>query len=319
MTGEAAGYRPATGRVSTDVTWVRAQDGSNLSVNVSRLVYPGRGVFWRPGAAVLAPEDDPLNVLAVTPLIHFPNNAPLLLTPSSHLTESVREELARLQPTGRSPRGAALPAQVYVTGPLADEVERAVSTLGLRALRVGGPDPIATAAAVARLRGVITSRKPMDIFIVPAGAVSYWCFAAAYSAHEGVPFLYVSRHDVPAETERYLRTAPRANLYILAGEEQVSRDVEDRLRRMTSGRVTRLAGDTPASSAVAFARFRQAHFGWGRTHPGGHAFTFVAVEQWPAAASGALLAHLGKHSPALLIDSVVPEVVLQYLASVNPP
>lgn len=69
-----------------DTTRVSGETPPELSVNVSRLVYPSRQVFWRPRAVILAPETDAAQAAAAVPLIHFPRNAPLLLSAQEMLS-----------------------------------------------------------------------------------------------------------------------------------------------------------------------------------------------------------------------------------------
>lgn len=319
MTEALKGYAPPAAVASTDVTWLRAGDAVLLSLMVSRLVYPSPDVFWRPGAVILVSDRDPLNALAGVALVHFPNNAPVLLTDPGSLSPAVAEEIARLAPTGKGPRGKGLPAHVYLVGNLSDAIEDAVEAMGLRALQVGTNNPAVTAATVARLRAAITGKRARDAMIAPDHGELNWTHAVAMSAHHGTPLLYVSRDEVPRATEAYLRGVPAADLYIVGNPDLVGAKIVERLKALTSGKVERLGGQGPAADSVQFARFHQGDFGWGRTKRDGDAFTFVAAGQWQAAAAGALLAHLGKHTPILLLEGAsVPDVVADYLASVNP-
>ena len=60
-------------------------------------------------------------------------------------------------------------------------------------------------------------------------------------------------------------------------------------------------------------------FGWGKTDRNGHAFTFISDENPFNGAAGSIFAHLGKHSPTLVIKKdELPEVTYQYIESVKP-
>jgi hypothetical protein len=67
------------------------------------------------------------------------------------------------------------------------------------------------------------------------------------------------------------------------------------------GRVRRIAGRGPAETAVAFARYSNADFGWGLRDPG-HGIVFANADRTLDAAAGAILSASGKYGPLLLVE-----------------
>lgn len=85
--------------------------------------------------------------------------------------------------------------------------------------------------------------------------------------------------------------------------------------------IERISGYDPYDVSVNFSKYKNpdGKFGWGKTDRNGHAFTFTAIENPFNSALGALLAHLGKHSPTLVIErNNLPIVTSDYIESVKP-
>src|SRR3954468_7579123 len=78
------------------------------AVAVTQLVYPADGPTGeddsfpddRPRAVTLLTPDDPLTAITATPLIHFPDNAPVLYVTRNGIPKITSDELKRLKPVG---------------------------------------------------------------------------------------------------------------------------------------------------------------------------------------------------------------------------
>lgn len=303
---------------------IAGADGVELGIAVSRTVYPRRQVPWRPGAVILAPVESLEHAFAAAPLVHFPLNAPLLLTPARSLDRRVAAEILRLSPTGRGHDDAELPAQVWLAGPLSPDVERDATSLGFRTQRIGDPDPVRTATAVAEARRRVERRPLRDLMLISLDRPADGLATPAFAAHFGTPLLYVRRDSIPIETATYIREAGDAHLYLVGSEAAISREVESQLSTLTLGRTFRIGGRDPYEVAVNFAAFKSpvSDFGWGRRQAmPGQAFTFTAVDDLPAAVVGVPLSHLGKHAPVLVVSGTppVPGSVSAYLDRLRPP
>jgi hypothetical protein len=67
------------------------------------------------------------------------------------------------------------------------------------------------------------------------------------------------------------------------------------------GVVTRIAGATPATNAIALARFSNGSFGWGVVEPG-HGFVFVNAARPLDGPAAAALSATGDYGPPLLLE-----------------
>ena len=156
--------------------------------------------------------------------------------------------------------------------------------------------------------------------------------AMGWNAHMGRGFAWVYRDSIPELTkvilDRRLGDAG-AYLYITGGADIVSDKVAVELGRY--GLVRRIAGDDPfAANAVNagykdFGRnygwwlgWRSRAFNWGLAEAG-HNYIFVSVDNILGAIPAALLGHMGKHGPILVIEKdTVPGRVASYLEMVKP-
>ncbi len=90
------------------------------------------------------------------------------------------------------------------------------------------------------------------MIVVGADAPTYAMPAAGYAAKSGTPVLFTARTELPAATAAAIKTHGRPRIYVLGPEAAVSAKVVDQLGKL--GATTRISGDTPQKSSVAFAR-----------------------------------------------------------------
>jgi hypothetical protein len=136
------------------------------------------------------------------------------------------------------------------------------------------------------------------------------------------PILFVKKDSIRSCTIEAIRKMHSINIYIIGSTKTVSKAVEVALSQLSNvSYLDRIDGDTAYDIAVNFAKYKdpKTEFGWGRDYRGGHAFTFGTLDRSMEAISGALFAHMGKHTPLLLTKKdMVPSEVEQYIKSVKP-
>ncbi|MGH2979289.1 MAG: cell wall-binding repeat-containing protein, partial [Solirubrobacterales bacterium] len=178
-------------------------------------------------------------------------------------------------------------------------------------------DPIALAAAIDALASDLAGRPSQNVLIVSTEDPRFAMPAAAWAAKAGDSVLFTERGELPATTRRAIRRHERPGIYILGPPNVVSERVERTLRGL--GRVRRIAGRGPVESAIAFARYSNATFGWGLRDPG-HGMVFANAERTLDAAAGAILSGSGKYGPLLLVEEadVLPRAVESFLLDIQP-
>jgi hypothetical protein len=155
------------------------------------------------------------------------------------------------------------------------------------------------------------------VLIVPVDAQRFAMPAAAWAAKSGDAVLFTERDELPAATRRAIRRHELPGIYIIGPRDVVSARVERTLRRL--GRVRRIAGRGPVETAVAFARYSNATFGWGLRDPG-HGMVIANTERTLDAAAGAILSASGKYGPLLLVEEAdaLPRAVESFLLDIQP-
>jgi hypothetical protein len=155
--------------------------------------------------------------------------------------------------------------------------------------------------------------------------------AAGWAAQSGEPILFVNSSGVPAATQTALLAHHRVHIYVL-GPASVIPDAV--LRELAAyGPVRRIAGTTPAATAVAFATYRDppcpssaacAHipgsFGWAIRSPG-HGFVLLSERDPLTAAAVAVLSGTGTYGPQLLVadPNTLPGAVLNFFVDYTTP
>lgn len=160
--------------------------------------------------------------------------------------------------------------------------------------------------------GIIVIASPQD-----GGMASP---AAAWSAHFGTPILFVDKNSIPGATLKAINCTYMPEVYVIGGEDVISRGVEDQLRSMGVKSVDRIGGNSASEVSVNLASYKKGYFGWGKTSDSANAFSFALPGNWRDAISAALLAHLNRHMPLLITPSDRLDTnVASYLDSINMP
>jgi hypothetical protein len=305
------------------------------AVAVTQLVYPADGPTGvdtsypddRPRALTLVTPDDPLTAITATPLIHFPDNAPVLYVNHTGIPAITLREIQRLHPVGI---GRYDDVQAFVVGGADNPgVISALKRLGLKYKTLTAPDPATLADKVDQLYGSIENpdlgypiMSPSgvgeggtmaDVVIGSTASWKYLLLATHWVSHMPTGLLWVTPDGVPQATiDALKRRGGSAQIYVYGGPNVVSPAILRQLRNY--GNVSRITEDegvaynspppnTPLSTSIAFAKMwdPMGMMGWNITGPG-HGFTLVNQSNWQGAVGSAILSHLGFHAPLLFTN-----------------
>jgi len=292
----------------------------------------------RPWGVTLVTTDDPLTAITATPLIHFPDDAPILYVTKNGIPEITLNELKRLGDTGISRFNNV---DAFLVGAAANSgVEAKLKSIGLKYVEVKGGDIPTLADNVDKLYGSIedpdTGVPTMPGYNVAIGSMDgkdwqYLLPATHWVAHMPTGLLWVHTNSVPNSTiDALKRRGGMGNIYLFGGPKQISSAVAKQLAQY--GRIVRVTNDdpvafnappkdSPEATSVAFAKFYDpmGMFGWKITGPG-HGFSLVNVNDWQAAVASAPLSHLGFHAPLILTNNAttLPSDLDAYFTSVSP-
>lgn len=275
--------RDGSGGATTDVTisdevHAGGFDGNTetverLGATVDSAIEVARARFAADAArhAILARDDTFPDALAAAPLTA---DGPLLFTPTSKLSSSVRDELLRTLKPG---------ATVYLLGgevALSKSVEDAVGAAGLKPVRIAGADRVATALEVADVvrslygdNRTVAIARSSGVASDPNGP-SGWVDSVtggAWAASRGVPVLVTPSDALPKNVRAWLDKDAPGSTIVLGGTSALSDAV---LGAVPNG--VRVAGEDRALTAAAVAKKL-----WGVTADSADR-QFVIIDGWSA-------------------------------------
>jgi hypothetical protein len=292
----------------------------------------------RPRALTLLTPDDPLTAITATPLIHFPDDAPVLYVTSSGIPDTTLNEIKRLGPSGIARYNNV---QAFLVGAAANTgVENQLKSIGLKYVTVTAGSVPDLANKVDQLYGSIENpdggvpvmdNGMADVVIGSTDAYQYLLPATHWVSHMATGLFWVTKTSVPQATiDALKRRNGQARIYLFGGPDQISSSVASRLAQY--GSVIRVSNDdyvayntppadTPEDTAIAFSKMWDSagEMGWKITGPG-HGFTLVNINDWQGAVASSPLSHLGFHAPLLFTTSAttLPTNVDAYFKSVEP-
>ena len=292
----------------------------------------------RPWGVTLVTPDDPLTAISATPLIHFPDDAPILYVTSNGIPDITLNELKRLGDTGISRFNNV---DAFLVGAAANSgVEAQLKSIGMKYVTVTGGDPATLADNVDKVYGSIenpdTGVPTMPGYNTVIGSMDgkdwqYVLPATHWVAHMPTGLLWVHKDSVPGPTiDALKRRGGMGNIYLFGGPNQISSAVAKQLAQY--GRIVRVTNDdpvafnappvdSPEATSIAFAKMYDpaGMFGWKITGPG-HGFSLVNINDWQGAVASAPLSHLGFHAPLILTSSAttLPSDLEGYFSSVSP-
>jgi putative cell wall-binding protein len=265
------GASAAPARPLDPVTRVGGEDRITTAVAVS-------AAHWPSAAEVLLATSARFPDALASGALAAKLGAPLLLTPTDHLSATVEQELARLKT-----------ARVWLLGgelALSAAVEQRLLGLGLEVRRLAGDDRYATAGVVARAAGPSASGEVALVLgadwpdAVAAGSLA--------ATPQRLPTLLAERDGVPTTTVVALADLQPRRILLVGGTSALGAGVEQRLTAL-GYEVERLAGASRFDTAVAVAAAAAARHGDGQRPA-----VLVSGENFPdALPAGALAARLG--------------------------
>jgi hypothetical protein len=294
----------------------------------------------RPWALTLLTPDDPLTAITAVPLIHFPDDAPILYVTKSGVPQVTLNEIKRLGDTGITRYNNV---DAFLVGAAANSaVEKQLKAIGVKYVEVKASSVPDLANKVDQLYGSIENpdtgvadmgngMENVMVGSMDGKDYRYLLPATHWVAHMASGLLWVSKDSVPQATiDALKRRNGQARIYLFGGPNQISSKVAKQLAQY--GTVLRVTNDdivafnadpkdNPVDTAIAFAKMwdPMGMVGWKITGPG-HGFTLVNVNDWQGAVASAPLSHLGFHAPLLLTDSPtqLPSADDGYFRSVAP-
>ncbi len=294
----------------------------------------------RPWALTLLTPDQPLTAITATPLIHFPDDAPVLYVTKNGIPQVTLNEIKRLGDTGITRYNNV---DVFLVGAAANPaVEKQLKAIGLKYVEVTAGSIPDLANKVDQLYGSIENpdtgvpnmgngSENVMVGSMDGKDYQYLLPATHWVSHMASGLLWVSKNSVPSATKDALkRRDGQARIYLFGGPNQISSAVAKQLAQY--GTIVRVTNDdivafnadpkdNPVDTAIAFAKMwdPMGMVGWKITGPG-HGFTLVNINDWQAAVASAPLSHLGFHAPLLLTDNAtqLPSADHGYLSSVAP-
>jgi hypothetical protein len=300
----------------------------------------------RPWGVTLVTPNDPITAISAVPLIHFPDDAPILYVSPTGVPAVTLHEIQRLGDTGIS-RFRNIDA--FLVGAAANSgVEKQLTAIGVKWYAITAPNVYELANKVDQVYGSIQNADTgvpqmetsastggngvQDVMIGTPSAYQYILPAAHWVSHMPAGLFWVNKTGaIPAGTVTALqRRHGHAMIYVWGGPSQISSQV---IRELTAyGSVTRITNDdsvafnkppadSPIATAIAFAKMWDpaGMVGWNILGPG-HGFTLVNENNWQGAVASAPLSHLGFHAPLLLTNSsaTLPAEVQSYLQETAP-
>jgi hypothetical protein len=183
---------------------------------------------------------------------------------------------------------------------------------------ITGSSPAKLAVAIERVASVLRGHDPGKLIVTAAdGPPAMTMPAAGLSAQTGAPILFVEKSSIPPATAAELGRLGRSSIYLVGPTSVVDERVARALERY--GRVTRIGGVTPASNAIAVARFTDGSFGWGVVEPG-HGLVFANASRPLDGPAAAPLSAIGDYGPLLLLENAdgLPTPLSSYLSDLQP-
>ena len=290
-----------------NTTRVSGSDPAADAAGVASALFPASTLETRPPAVVLVDAKDWQSAIAAGALVSAPLRAPILLTDGGRLPPVSADALENLKPKGAS---LARNAQAILVG------DKPGPPSGVKSAAIRGSDPYETAVAIDKFSSV-SKGKPSGDVIVASGEDPEWAMpAGAWAARSGDAVLFTKKDSLPDATKKALQQHQKPHIYVLGPTAAISSGVEKQLGEL--GKVTRIQGDTPVRSAIAFARFKRGAFGWGAVVPGQN-LTIANVDRPGDAAAAAGLAANGLFAPLLLTDKAeLPRDLESYLLDIQP-
>ncbi|WP_368487526.1 cell wall-binding repeat-containing protein [Clostridium sp. BJN0013] len=293
--------------LTPDTSRICGVNSIDTSIKLAQLIF----AHSNPGAVILLNKNEIFDAITASSLLHHPINAPILFTERFELNRKTLDEILRLKPKGYNE------IDVILVGNLSRNIQRQLNYAGLNTYHIFGRNHYETACNIFDFK-----HDTKNILIVSGENYQEILPVAYFSAHHGDSILFVNNNKIPYCTLERIKKITGVNVYIIGSSKNISNLVEQTIGKLPNiSSVQRIDGMDPYTLAVNFSKYIDSNnnFGWGRSYRDGHAFTFGTLNNAMEVAAGVVLAHMGKHTPLLLVNqNSVPEVVKQYIKSIKP-
>lgn len=311
---EAGRTNANEGVVATkNTTRIMGSNAEEIGLSTSRMIWPATEQGTKPNVVLLTPADNWQVQLAGLDLVHHPSDGPLLVTDKANISETVFNEIKRL-----NPKGAKDGTQVIAMG-MESSATKKLTNAGFKLKDIKGGTPDAFAAAIDAYYASVSGELPQSVVVTTSEKAAFAAPVGSWISHMPEPLLYVTKDKLSEDTKTALaKRNGKANIYLVGPEEAISKQVEAELRKY--GQVVRISGQDPVTNAIAFAKYKdkKTGFGWGITQPG-HGLVLAGAEQVEQSLPALPFAHRGKHAPLLLTDKEkASEPLLAYLKELKP-
>ncbi|NMH67679.1 S8 family serine peptidase [Bacillus sp. RO3] len=165
---------------------------------------------------ILASGESFPDSLAASPLGAY-LDSPILLVKNDRLSQSVSDELRRLNPS-----------HVVLVGgenAISKEVEKEVNTLSMETHRIHGADRYETAVAINKVIPYSSNKA----FVVSGQNYPDALSIASYSGGMQYPVLFVQKEKVPQSAMEYIKEKNITKTYVIGGKGIISEEVADNL------------------------------------------------------------------------------------------
>jgi hypothetical protein len=301
--GSDAAAPGTPGTATRNTTRIDSADPAQSAAAIARAAYPG----GKPGAVVLADGGDWRGALTASVLSGSPLRAPVLLSDGADLPDATRDALKALSPTGSADAGGA---QVIRVGDVPRPEE-------LKAVDVTAATAEETARAMDTFASGVAGKPSRTVIVTSSEKPGIAMIAAGWSARSASPILFATKDAVPEVTQLAIRAHDKPRIYLLGGEDVLSKAVEQQLAKL--GRVTRVSGADATTTSIATARLRDGAAGWAVDDPG-HGLVFLSPKAAVLAAGAAPLSNSGTYGPPLVLpaDGSLPTALREYLLDIQP-
>jgi hypothetical protein len=292
-----------------NTTRVGGADPVADAAGVALATHPSAGGLEQPAAVSLVPDDDWQAGIVAAELTAAPIGAPILLDGADGLPPLSADALNAMAPTGSSETDNK---QLFLIGGATSPGGSATTA------SVDAADPARLAVGVAALRQKLVNAPPAHIILVNSSSAAYAMPAASWAARSGDAILFVDRDSLPAATAAALKRYVGVPTYLLAPSSIVTDQAFKQIQKIAP-QTRRISAADPVASAVEFARYSDAAFGWNINDPG-HGFVIADVGRPLDAAAAAPLSASGNWGPLLVTDSAAapPGPLRSYLLDLKP-
>jgi hypothetical protein len=298
----------------SNVVRIPGRSPADVAGAAALAVYSDRS--HQPRGLVFTPHYDWRQAIVAAQFAAHPLDAAILPTAGDYLPPAPSDLVNRLTPSG-FPRAKGL--QALILGKAGDDVLSALQNRGLNLTQLKARTPAELTFKAVPFRGGWAHSYSDQVVIVSSTARDYALPGAAWSAYSGDTVGFVTHDSIPDATRELLVQRQKLRLekpamYVIGPRKVISDRVVAELARY--GSVKRVAGDTPAATSIALARYKdpKTGFGWG-LNSGPASISLLNTRDWGNAFGAFALASGGPQAPLLLTASstAVPPEVVKYL------